>query len=124
LKDVVDDGLLAIGLGQYGHRYKNAQRVTKKAEEKYHKPATAVGHSYGGWLAENSRASGTTMTYNKAVGLGDIGRKKTNRQQDVRTKGDIVSVLSNTQRTNTETLDNKHFFHNALTAHNTNNLFY
>ena len=124
LKDMVDDGLLAIGLGKYGHRYKNAQRVTKKVEDKYQKPATAVGHSYGGWLAENSGASGNTLTYNKAVGLGDIGRKKTNRQQDVHTKGDIVSVLSNTQQTNTELLNNKNFIHNPLTAHNTNNLFY
>ena len=123
-KDVVDDGLLAIGLGKYGHRYKNARRLTKKVEDKYQKPANAVGHSYGGWLSENSGASGNTLTYNKAVGLGDIGRKKTNRQHDVRTKGDIVSLLSNTQRANTELLRNRNFFHNPITAHDTNNLFY
>ena len=98
VKDIIDDGLVAIGLGKYGHRYKNARRLTKKVEEKYQQPAHAVGHSYGGWLSENSGASGHTLTYNKAVGLGDIGRKKTNRQHDVRTKGDIVSVLSNTQK--------------------------
>ena len=123
-KDILDDGLLAIGLGKYGHRYKNAQRLTKKVEEKYQRPANAVGHSYGGWLAENSNASGNTLTYNKAVGLGDIGRKKTNRQHDVRTRGDVVSILSNTQRANTELLRNQNFFHNPLTAHDTNNLFY
>ena len=124
IKDVIDDGLLAVGLGKYGHRYKNAQRLTKKVEEKYQRPANAVGHSYGGWLSENSGASGNVLTYNKAVGLGDIGRKKTNRQHDVRTKGDIVSRLSATQQTNTELLNNKHFFRNPLTAHDTSNLFF
>ena len=123
-KDVVDDGLLAIGLGKHGHRYKNARRLTKKVEDKYQKPANAVGHSYGGWLSENSGATGNILTYNKAVGLGDIGRKTMNRQTDVRTKGDIVSVLSNTQRANTELLHNQNFFHNPITAHDTNNLFY
>ena len=34
-KDVIDDGLLALGLEKYGFRYKNAKRVTKKAEKKY-----------------------------------------------------------------------------------------
>jgi hypothetical protein len=48
LKDWGDDALLAVGLGHYGTRYKNAQRVTQKAEEKYGKPADSVGHSYGG----------------------------------------------------------------------------
>ncbi len=124
VKDIIDDGLVAIGLGKYGHRYKNARRLTKKVEDKYKQPAHAVGHSYGGWLAENSGASGNTLTYNKAVGLGDIGRKKTNRQQDVRTRGDIVSRLSTTQRTNTELVRNKHFLKNPLTAHDTGNLFF
>jgi hypothetical protein len=124
VKDIIDDGLVAIGLGKYGHRYKNARRLTKKVEDKYQQPAHAVGHSYGGWLAENSGASGNTLTYNKAVGLGDIGRKKTNRQHDVRTRGDIVSRLSSTQQANTETLKNKHFFKNPITAHDTVNLFY
>ena len=50
LKDVLDDGLLSVGLGKYGFRYKNAQRVTKKAEEKYKQPAGVVGHSYGGYI--------------------------------------------------------------------------
>ena len=66
-KDVVDDGLLAVGLGKYGFRYKNAQRITKKVEKKYQKPADTVAHSYGGWLAENSGAKGNITTYNKGV---------------------------------------------------------
>ena len=64
------------------------------------------------------------MTYNKAVGLGDIGTKKnSNRQFDVRTSGDIVSGLGFTQSANKETLDNKNFFKNALTAHGSDNLY-
>lgn len=96
-KDMVDDSLLAIGLGKAGHRYKNARRVTKKAEEKYGQAADTLGHSYGGWLAEHSGGHGHTTTYNKAVGLADLGKHISNKQTDIRTDRDLVSYLSNTQ---------------------------
>jgi hypothetical protein len=122
--DVFNDGLLAVGLGRFSGRNKQAKRLTKKVEAKYNAPATAIGHSLGGWLAERSGNKGDTLTYNKAVGLGDIGTKKnSNRQFDVRTKGDIVSGLGFTQSANKETLDNKNFFKNALTAHGSENLY-
>lgn len=124
LKDVIDDGLLAVGLGKYGHRYNEAQRITKNAEDKYNKPANTIGHSYGGWLSENSGAKGNIVTYNKAVGLGDIGKKKnSNRQLDVSVKGDRVSGLGLTQTANKETIENKHQNKNFITAHDTDNLF-
>jgi len=128
VKDIIDDGLLAVGLGKYGFKYKGAQRLTKKVEDKYKQNADVVGHSYGGWLAENSGAHGDILTLNKAVGLGDIGKKKNSlRQLDVSTRGDLVSALGATQNANKEVIDNrfksKDPFKNALNAHKTDNLF-
>ena len=122
--DVFNDGLLAVGLGRFSGRNKQAKRLTKKVEEKYNAPAAAVGHSLGGWLAERSGNKGDVVTFNKAVGLGDIGTKKnSNRQFDVRTTGDLVSGLGFTQSANKETLENKNFFKNPLTAHGSENLY-
>ena len=47
LKDVFDDGLLAVGLGKYSGRNKQAKRLTKKVEAKYNAPATAIGWLVG-----------------------------------------------------------------------------
>ena len=127
-KDVVDDGLLALGLEKYGFRYKNAKRITDKAEKKYGQSADAIGHSLGGSLAERSGAHGNVLTFNKGVGLGDLFTKKNSaRQLDVSTRGDIVSALGTTQKANKEVIDNrfksKDFFKNSLNAHKTDNLF-
>jgi hypothetical protein len=124
LKDVFDDGLLAVGLGKYSGRNKQAKRLTKKVEAKYNAPVTAIGHSLGGWLAERSGGHGDILTYNKAVGLGDIGTKKNKQRQfDVSTRGDIVSGLGITQNANKEVLENKNRFKNPLSAHGSNNLY-
>jgi hypothetical protein len=98
LKDFIDDGFIGLGLGDYGFRSKNAKRLTQKVEAKYGKPANAVGHSYGGKLIEDSGAKGKIITYNKAVGLGDIGKKISKNQLDVRSEGDIISLPSLSQR--------------------------
>lgn len=127
LKDVVDDGLLALGLEKYGFRHKNAQRITRKAEEKYKQSADAVGHSLGGSLAEKSGAKGDVITFNKGSGLRDIGKKNKDNQLDITTKGDAVSLLGRTQTGYKEVIDNqfksKDIFKNTLNAHNTDNLF-
>lgn len=127
VKDMVDDGLLGLGLEKYGFRYKNAQRITRKAEEKYKQHADAVGHSLGGSLAEKSGAHGDVMTFNKGSGLGDIGKKNKSNQLDITTKGDVISALGKTQTGNKEVIDNqfksKDILKNALNAHNTDNLF-
>lgn len=96
VRDKVDDGLIAFGLGKYGFRYNDAVRVNKKAEAKYGKVPVNVGHSYGGWLAENT-GKGKVITYNKAAGLGDIGKQISKKQTDFRTSNDPVSALSTTQ---------------------------
>jgi hypothetical protein len=101
-KRIVDDFLgsdlkLALGLEKYDKRFQEAQKLTKLVEEKYQKPANVFGHSLGGTLAEKSGAHGQIMTYNKGVGILDIGKKIPQNQTDFRNKNDIVSVLSLTQ---------------------------
>jgi hypothetical protein len=96
-KDYVDDALLTVGLGKHGHRYKNAVRVTQKAEHKYGTAANAIGHSYGAWLGEHSGANGDITTYNKAVSLADVFKTMPPNQTDFRTANDLVSMLSQTQ---------------------------
>ena len=127
VKDIIDDGLIGLGLGKYGFKYKGAQRLAKKVEEKYKKPADVVGHSMAGWLAENSGNHGNIITYNGASGIGDINKKKSDRQLDISTKGDIVSALGITQKANKEVIENrfksKDPFKNALNSHNLDNLF-
>lgn len=91
------DVLQFIGLGAYDKRFQEAKRLTSLVEEKYGKPADVFGHSLGGKLSEVSGAKGNIYTYNKATGLADIGKKIPKNQKDIRTTGDIVSAISNTQ---------------------------
>jgi len=53
-----DDPLIALGLGKYAPRVKDAQRVTKLVESKYGQKADVFGNSLGGALAERSGAGG------------------------------------------------------------------
>ena len=128
LQDWLDDGLLAFGLEHYSKRFKDAKELTKKVEEKYKTGANSIGHSLGGSLAEKSDAHGQIITYNKGSGLLDIGKKKNSkRQHDIRTEGDIVSLLNDTQKSNKQTIKNKkqskNPFENIFNAHKTDNLF-
>ena len=88
---------LALGLEKYDRRFKEAQHLTKLVEDKYGQGADVFGHSLGGSLAEKSGAKGKITTYNKGVGLFDIGRKVGSNQVDHRSKNDVVSLLSLTQ---------------------------
>lgn len=94
------DPLLAIGASRFDPRLKQAQVLTKQVEKKYGKPADVFGHSMAGFLSENSGAKGKITTFNKAVGIGDIGKKIPKNQTDIRTKNDLVSALSLTQKYN------------------------
>lgn len=108
-QDWLDDFKIAIGLGKTTQRVKDAKEITRKVEEKYKKPASSIGHSLGGFVAENVGAKGQIITYNKAAGLGDLGTKKNSgRQLDIFTEGDIVSkIAQNTQTSNKQFVKNK-----------------
>lgn len=92
------DLLQGIGLGSYDKRFQEAKHLTKMVEDKYGKPADVFGHSLGGKLAETSGTHGNIYTFNKATGIFDIGKKIPKNQVDVRTTGDVVSLIGTTQQ--------------------------
>lgn len=88
---------LMIGLGKTTNRERAAKKTVEAARAKYGQPVKAYGHSLGGKLAESSGAE-NVVTYNKAVGLRDIGKTIPKSQMDIRTSGDIISLPSLTQK--------------------------
>ena len=132
VQDWIDDAKIAVGLGKTTQRLKNAREITRKVEEKYKKPADSIGHSYGGYIAENTGAKGKIITYNKAGGLSDIGTKKNSgRQLDIFASGDVVSqIAQKSQSSNKQYVKNKRSSIlkpiplKALEAHSVENLFY
>ena len=127
LSDWAEDGLIAVGLGSLGSRQKKAIELNNNVEKKYGRVADAVGHSLGGRLIENSGSHGNVITFNKAIGLGDIGKTFKNNQVDIRTNNDIVSGLTNLQTHNVETIKQKvhsfNPFQEVYKAHDVDNLF-
>ena len=129
VKDWLDDAKLALGFGKSTQRVKDAQEINRKVEAKYNKPVHNVGHSLGGFLAENAGGKGNIITYNKGAGLGDLFTKKNSKRQlDIRVKNDFPSMLTILQNSNQETIENKRssIFKpiNYLNAHKVNNLFF
>jgi hypothetical protein len=92
------DALVGLGGSRLDPRFTEAKALTKRVETKYGKPADVFGHSLGGTLAEASGAKGNITTFNKGVGYGDIGKTIPKNQTDIRTKADVVSLLSLTQK--------------------------
>jgi hypothetical protein len=121
---LISDPLLALGLQNLDPRFKEAKALTKKVEKKYGKPVDVYGHSLGGTLAEKSGAKGNITTYNKGVGLGDIGRTIPKNQTDIRAKSDVVSGLALTQKHKNGDLINLKtpILQNPLEAHGLDNL--
>lgn len=94
IRDLATDAALAVGLGRFTPRFRNAKRLAKKVKEKYGSENTAAfGHSLGGSLATESGIN-ERVTYNKGVGIGGIGKQMRRGQTDYRNDGDAVSVLS------------------------------
>jgi hypothetical protein len=115
-KDMVTDALIMAGLGKYTNRVKHSKKVIKEVEAKYKQPSAAIGHSLGGYLAENSGAKGKIVTYNK----GATGQNKYNKNQiDIRTNKDLASILTKKNRNNV-TLNSKS--NNPFVAHSTKSL--
>lgn len=68
--DLATDALLALGLKDFSSRFKNANKYSKKANEKYGKDNVAfTGHSLGGSQAlyVNSKHGNETFAYNPFV---------------------------------------------------------
>ena len=110
----ISDPLLALGLGKYDPRQKRTDALIAKTRDKYKQEPNLYGHSLGGALVSNAKTGGKITTFNKGTGLGDIGKSINPLQTDVRTKNDIVSLLSTTQSGNRETIKGSD---NPLIAH-------
>jgi len=114
--DYKDDFLIALGLGNHTHRVREGKRLNERleiemaaerkaarergeTEDPYGDPtgkssATHVGHSLGGYLAQNtSSKNASVFTYNKhSVGL--INPSSNPNQTDVIREGDLASIQS------------------------------
>ena len=96
--DYFTDGALLFGLQNKTQRFKDSDKLIKDVRNKYKDTKiTASGDSLGGRIAEHVKAD-RKVTYNKGVGLGDIGKTIRKNQTDIRAKTDPISVLSNTQK--------------------------
>jgi hypothetical protein len=72
LKDWSNNALIPLGLHQYSNRHKNAEKIQKKANEKYGKSnVDLVTHSQSGHIAENlanmNLVGGDNTTLNPAI---------------------------------------------------------
>jgi hypothetical protein len=95
--DVITDGLLAVGLENYSTRFRDSKKLVEDVRKKYNnKPILSTGHSLGGSLATFAGGD-KIIAVNRGVGFGGIGKEISNKQTDIRTNNDIVSLLSKTQ---------------------------
>jgi len=96
--DWMTNALLATGLQGFSTRFRGAKQLVEKVKEKYNKPATIIGHSLGGALAEYAGGKGNKIiSVDRGIGLGGIGKKLGSNVTDIRTSNDLVSALRNTQ---------------------------
>lgn len=99
-KDINTDLKLAIGKGKNTHRFQNALKNANAIENKYGKNAKVMGHSLGGSIAEyvgSQNSNRKVITYNKGIGINQIGKKINPNQTDIRHKKDLISLLNLTQ---------------------------
>lgn len=105
--DVKNDAAIALGLGTFGKRYLRTQAIVRKTEAKYGKPANIIGHSLGGYYAENSGAHGKITTVNKAITPTAIFKTIPKNQTDYVVKGDPISLMAYTQFGKKQIIQNK-----------------
>ena len=103
-------------------RYKEAEKVQKKAEKKYGaENVSTIGHSQGGLQAELlGKKSKETITLNKATIPFQNQRNK--NQTDIRTSGDIVSSLNPFQSRGENDILIKGKTYNPLDIHSSKSL--
>ena len=125
LIDWGNNAVYAVG-GEWAYkktkRYKEAKSVQQKAESKYGaKNVSTIGHSQGGLQSELlGKKSKEIITLNKAT--RPFGSKKSEKQTDIRTTGDIVSSLNPFQSKNKKEIVIKSKSYNPVAEHNTKTL--
>lgn len=99
-QDILTDVKMVFG-NKTGERFKYAKDIQKQAEEKYGaENITTAGHSLGGTIAEKvGKKSGKIVTLNKPVTPFDVAYSKVSeKQQDIKTRKDPVSILRRFQK--------------------------
>ena len=108
---------LGLGLGERSKRVAHTKQVVQQVRDKYGVEPTVIGHSLGGWLAEQSGGKGDVVTYNKMATGRSVGNKK---QTDVRTTNDVASAITmlvKPRKNKTISIKNKSW--NPLVSHGT-----
>ncbi len=97
-KDWLTDVALAMGNLKSTKRYQSAKKTLEKAKLKYEKQdATVIGHSLGGSIAQKVAGKNDRVL---AVDSGfTIGEKVKKGHTAIRSKGDLVSIFGNGQKT-------------------------
>jgi hypothetical protein len=120
--DLMTDILIGGGLEKYSTRFRDSKNLIDDVRKKYNnKPVTTLGHSLGGSLAVYGGGD-KIVTINKGVGLSGINKEIKNNQTDIRSRNDIVSVLSNTQHGDRKKITLKTNHINPLREHSHKNL--
>lgn len=98
-------------------RYKEAERVQQEASKKYgNENLTTIGHSQGGLQSELlGGESNEVITLNKAT--RPFSNHKNENQYDIRTSGDVVSILNPFQPKNYNEIIIPSKTSNPLTEH-------
>jgi hypothetical protein len=117
MKDWTNNALIPLGLHHYSNRYKNSEKIQKKANEKYGKSnVDLVSHSQSGNIAENlanrNLVGGENTTLNPAI----IGSHNKDIKV-VKSVLDPVSLLTKTTKKDLKIIP-KTF--NPITEHSTN----
>ena len=96
---LVSDPLLAIGKSNLDPRKRRTDALLETVKKKYKtEDVDLYGHSLGGALVSGAKTGGKITTFNKGAGLGSIGRAINPNQTDIRTRSDIVSLLSKAEQ--------------------------
>jgi hypothetical protein len=116
LKDWSNNLLIPLGLHTQTNRYKNAEKIQKKANEKYGKDnLSLVSHSQSGNIADNlakkKLVGNENITLNPAI-IGTHNKKL----KVVKSSGDVVSALTFTNKKD-DIIKSKTY--NPLTEHST-----
>ena len=123
-QDVMTDARLFFG-DKSGKRFRHADNIQKKAEAKYGKAhVSTLGHSLGSSVAEKvGQRSKEVLTLNKPTTLEDLakGKKVSEKQTDVRTKYDPVSILRPYQK-GSDAIEIESTTWNPLAEHKTDTL--
>ena len=115
LNDWGTDLWLGAGHLKDTNRYKEADKTLQQAKDKYKDvKVTVVGHSLGGSIAQGIKKQGDELyALDSGYTIGQKTRDNNGESHNLRTSGDIVSLLGANAKHMT-TLDNKNYLSQGI----------